>query len=88
VTLGTRFLLVIASTGMIIHAPLPLAGECSLCGESRHLGYIDSDIGPVCYDCATDLYETEHRVMLRPSRDKYGTTEETSSIIRTSGMHS
>jgi len=48
---------------MIIYAPLPLAGECLLCGQSRHLEYIDSDIGPVCDECAVDLYETEQRMI-------------------------
>jgi hypothetical protein len=52
---------------MIIHTPLPLAGECSLCSESRHLEYLDSDIGPVCYDCAIDLYETEQRMIAIPA---------------------
>jgi hypothetical protein len=59
--------LVIASTKMIIHAPLPLTGECLLCGEFRDLGYIDNDIGPICYDCAIDLYETEQRMITQPA---------------------
>jgi len=34
--------------------------------ESRHLEYMDSDIGPVYYDCAIDLYETEQRMIASP----------------------
>ena len=61
---------------MIIYAPLPLAGECLLCGQSRHLEYIDSDIGPVCDECAVDLYETEQRMIAfsswgRPSEHSF-----------------